>query len=111
MQTGTKRQLVAAAFALLLAIAALALIAPALSAPAEQKPPKTTQQTQGEQGITAPMQRIEPVSVAIINVRELAEAEAKNEAKGLKPKPALVEFPAPLTVTEPEETAGTGPAT
>lgn len=103
MRTGTKRQLITAAFALLLAIAALALIAPALTAPANQQQPKTIQQTQGEQGIRAPMQRIEPVSVAVVNFQKLAEAEAKKKVSGLEEKAAQVEVPAPMTIPEPVE--------
>ncbi len=100
MRTSRKRQLVGTAFALLLAIAALALIAPALSAPVQQKPPKTIQQTPGEQGITAPMQRIEPVSVAVVNFQRLAEAEAKKKVAGIEQKPGEVEVPAPMTIPE-----------
>src|SRR5437763_12944825 len=95
------------AVALLLAIAGLAMLSAGLTASAKRE---TIQQpnlsgSQAE-GVAAPMKRIDPVSVSVINFQKLAEAEEKRKASGFKEIPELTAIHPPLSIPESEEFSG-----
>ena len=89
--------------AVLLAVGALAILAPALNVSAHLE--ATSQQPQpfqDKQGVQAPMQRIRPVAVATANVEELARAEKKRGPSAIKSESEPVEIHAPMTIAEPD---------
>lgn len=93
--------------AIVLAVASLAMLAPALDVSARRESPTPQQQPepapQKEKGILAPMRRVQPVSVAVVNFEELARAERKRAAAGVKQKEEHIEIHPPLTIPEPDE--------
>ena len=79
MSSLSKSNLLKAVGALLLTVGSLALLVPVLTVSAKRDLPGAQQD-----GIVAPMKPIQPVSVATVNFKKLAEAEANNMAMGIK---------------------------
>ena len=88
--------------AVLLALGALAILAPALNVSASRDAAQPPQPFQDKQTVQAPMQRIRPVAVATVNVEELARAEKKRGPSTAKSESEPVEIHAPLTIPEPD---------
>src|SRR5262249_23327343 len=103
------RRLIRFSGSLLLLSVTFVLLWPAFRASAERPNPQDQKPSQ-QQGVTAPMQPIRPVSVAVVNFEKLARAEQKlAAAPGVKKKPEFVEIHPPLTVPEPEEPVSNAP--
>src|SRR5438045_607593 len=93
------RRLIAAGASLALFVVGLAMLWPVFRASAERI---EIQELKSPEAITAPMKRIDPVSVAIVNFKKLAEAEANNKAMGIKEKTEPIAIDPPLSIPEPQ---------
>src|SRR5207244_5070505 len=98
MSSLSKSNLLKAVGALLLTVGSLALLVPVLTVSAKRDLPGAQQD-----GIVAPMRPIQPVSVATVNFKKLAEAEANNKAMGIKEKTEPIAIDPPLSIPEPQE--------
>src|SRR5947208_8521140 len=98
MSSLSKSNLLKAVGALLLTVGSLALLVPVLTVSAKRDLPGAQQD-----GIVAPMKPIQPVSVAIVNFKKLADAEAKNKAMGVQEKIEPIAIDPPLSIPEPQE--------
>lgn len=102
---GLRPALMKVAGAMLLAIAALAMLAPVLKVSAGRETERHSQlpAPTPDKLIAAPSRRIEPVSVTVVNFRKLALAEAKKAASGTKEKSEETVIHPPLTLPEADD--------
>lgn len=102
MKQSLNYQLAKALGALILAIASLAVLAPALNVSASREASQQPQPFQDKQTVPAAMQPIRPVAVATVNVGELAQAEKKRGPSAIKSESEPLEIHAPMTIPEPD---------
>src|SRR6185437_13242853 len=113
MHKSNKSTLIKLFGALVLAVASLAIVAPALNVSAERKPSQQ-QPTQDQGSINAPVEKIRPSSVVVVNLKKMAAAQKRAAEKGVPSSPetqtpAEVDIHAPLTIKETNEQAPQAP--
>ena len=87
--------------ALILAVASLGILAPALDVSASREARQQPQTVQDKPSAQAPMQPIRPAAVVTVNFEELARAE-KRRPSALQSEAEPLEIHPPMTIPEPD---------
>src|SRR5438105_4629359 len=98
---GSIRPLLKITGALLLMVGALLLLLPTFSASAGNIGNSSRATASQDKQVTAPMQPIRPVSVAVVNFEKLAEESAKKRSLGIKEEIEFEHDDGPMTIPEP----------